>query len=294
MKKIIIILMTLLLCSCSNSLKWENVQDKYMEMEETVENIAEKADEFTRKDYESLLNEIEEDVDVLQAGVAKDDTETVDRLYETAVKLEKIAGLFSTDGSAQLELLAESVKELVVLAYNKTDGFEDLRNGVKEKLNGIRSWSDDMWAPIEKRMLVKWEDVMESYDEFAKDVIKNMTKKKEVTEDQLVAMKNYIVDHYDEIRYGITEDKQEVAQELYAAALQLQEYTNKMKGDAGPKVNAFATHAIEYIQNAFGVPIEDETYDFLNEAESARKWTLSLWNEVVARLQREDLYDHTR
>ncbi|MBR4462059.1 MAG: hypothetical protein IKS51_05735 [Erysipelotrichaceae bacterium] len=294
MKKIMAILLAILLCACSNSLKWEDVQEKYAEMEATAENLVEQAEEFTRKDYQSLLDEIEEGVDALQAGIAKDDTATADALYETAVKLEKISTLFSNDSSSQLELLAESVKELVVLAYNKTDGFEDLRNGIKEKLNAIGNWSDDMWASVEKRKLIRWEDVMESYDEFAKEVVANMTKKKEVTEEQLVTLKNYIVDHYEELRYGVTEDKQEAAQELYSAALQLQEYTNKMKGDAGPKVNAFATHAIEYIMNAYGVPIEDETYDFLNEAESARKWTLSLWNEVVARLQREDLYDHSR
>jgi hypothetical protein len=293
MKKIILILLTILLCSCSGSLKWEDVQDKYTEMETTVENIAETAEEFTKADYQNLLKDIELGVDALQTGIAKDDTATADALYETAIKLEKISALFSSDSSAQLELLAESVKELVVLAYNKTDGFEDLRNGIKEKLSDIGNWSDDMWTSVEKHKLIKWEDVAEDYEAFAKDVIANMTKKKEVTEDQLVTWKNYIVDHYEEISYGVTEDKQKVAQELYSAALLLQEYTNKMKGDAGPKVNAFATHAIEYIMNAYGQPIEDETYDFLNEVQSARKWTLSLWNEVVARLQREDLYDHS-
>ena len=293
MKKIISIMLMILLCACSSSLKWEDVQDKYTEMEATVENVAEKAEEFTRKDYEGLLADIEEGVDALQTGIAKDDTATADALYETAVKLEKVSALFSSDSSAQLELLAESVKELVVLAYNKTDGFEDLRNGIKEKLSDIRGWSDDMWASVEKRKLIKWEDVMDSYEELAKDVIANMTKKKEVTEAQFADWKNFIVDNYEQIENGVTEDKQEIAQELYSAALLLQEYTNKMKGDAGPKVNAFATHAIEYVMNAYGQPIEDETYDFLNEVESARKWTLSLWNEVVARLQQDDLYDHS-
>ncbi len=294
MKKIMIILLTILLCACSNSLKWEDVQDKYTEMENSVVNLAEQSEEFLKKDYEVLLKDIDQNLEELQSGVSKDDTAAADALYETAIKLDKIASLFSNDSSAQLTLLAQGIKDLVVLAYEKTDGFSEMRNGIKEKVNEILNWSDEMWAPVEKRALLKWEDVAETYDEFAKEVIANMTKKKEVTEDQLVTWKNYIVDHYEEIGYGVTEDKQEVARELYSAALLLQEYTNKMKGDAGPKVNAFATHAIEYIMNAYGVPIEDETYDFLNEVESARKWTLSLWNEVVARLQREDLYDHSR
>ena len=294
MKKIMIILLTILLCACSNSLKWEDVQDKYTEMENSVVNLAEQSEEFLKKDYEVLLKDIDQNLEELQSGVSKDDTAAADTLYETAIKLDKIASLFSNDSSAQLTLLAQGIKDLVILAYGKTDGFIEMRNGIKEKVNEILNWSDEMWAPVEKRALLKWEDVAESYDEFAKEIIANMTKKKEVTEDQLVMLKNDITDNYVKIKDGVTKENEEYAKILYKAGLLLQEYTDKMKGDAAAKVNALATHTIEFVMNGYGVPIEDETYDFFNEAESARKWTLSLWNEVVARLAREDLYDHTR
>ena len=151
-----------------------------------------------------------------------------------------------------------------------------------------------MWRPIEIRPLIKWEEVKDAYDALSEEVLNNLTKKKEVTEEQLVTLKNYITDNYAKIKDGVTQENEEYAKGLYSAALQLQEYTNKMKGDAAAKVNQFATHALEFIMNAYGEPIEDETYDFLNEVDSATKWTLSLWNEIVARLQKENLYDHTR
>ena len=292
MKKIITIILMILLCACSGTLKWDNVQEKYAELSDSVENIAANAEEFTRSDYSKLLNELSDGVEALQSGISKDDTETVDSLYETAVKLEKVAALFSNDSSAQLTLLAGAVKDLVVAAYNKTDGFEDLRNGVTEQIDTIKVWGDDMWSSVEILPLISWEDVKESYEELAKEVISGMPKKKEITEEQLATLKNFIVENYNQISKGVTEEKQGIAKELYSAAVQLQELTNKMKGDAAAKVNQFATHALEYIMNAYGVPIEDETYDFLNEVDSAAKWTLSLWNEIVARLQRDDLYDH--
>ena len=294
MKKIMIIILTIVLCACSSALKWDDVQDRYAQLSESVENIAQDATEFTKKDYEGLLDELSEDVQAIQTGISKDDTAAADALYETAVKLEKIAALFSNDSSAQLTLLSQAVKDLVVAAYNKSDGFEDLRNDVTDKIAAIRSWGDDMWRPIEIRPLIKWEEVKDAYDALSEEVLNNLTKKKEVTEEQLVTLKNYITDNYAKIKDGVTQENEEYAKGLYSAALQLQEYTNKMKGDAAAKVNQFATHALEFIMNAYGEPIEDETYDFLNEVDSATKWTLSLWNEIVARLQKENLYDHTR
>ncbi|MBR4420915.1 MAG: hypothetical protein IKS69_00095 [Erysipelotrichaceae bacterium] len=294
MKKIMIIILTIVLCACSSALKWDDVQDRYAQLSESVENIAQDAKEFTKKDYEGLLDELSEDVQAIQTGISKDDTAAADALYETAVKLEKIAALFSNDSSAQLTLLSQAVKDLVVAAYNKSDGFEDLRNDVTDKIAAIRSWGDDMWRPIEIRPLIKWEEVKDAYDALSEEVLNNLTKKKEVTEEQLVTLKNYITDNYAKIKDGVTQENEEYAKGLYSAALQLQEYTNKMKGDAAAKVNQFATHALEFIMNAYGEPIEDETYDFLNEVDSATKWTLSLWNEIVARLQKENLYDHTR
>ena len=294
MKKIMIIILTIVLCACSSALKWDDVQDRYAQLSESVENIAQDATEFTKKDYEGLLDELSEDVQAIQTGISKDDTAAADALYETAVKLEKVAALFSNDSSAQLTLLSQAVKDLVVAAYNKSDGFEDLRNDVTDKITTIRSWGDDMWRPIEIRPLIKWEEVKDAYDALSEEVLNNLTKKKEVTEEQLVTLKNYITDNYAKIKDGVTQENEEYAKGLYSAALQLQEYTNKMKGDAAAKVNQFATHALEFIMNAYGEPIEDETYDFLNEVDSATKWTLSLWNEIVARLQKENLYDHTR
>lgn len=291
MKKIIVIMMALMLCACSSGLKWDDVQDKYAAMAESVENIAESAKEFTKKDYTALLEEISSGIEAIQPGVGKNDTAAVDALYESALKLEKIVSAFSNDSSSQLSGLVQTVKDLVTAAYNKSEGFEDMRTDAKGRLETIMNWTDEMWLPVEKHATIAWDDVKESYEAFAKEVIANMTRNRDVTEQQLVELKDFITENYEGIMYGVTEKNEDLAKELYSAALQLQEYTKDMNGEAAEKVNEFATHAIQYIMNAYGVKIEDETYDFLNEAENAKKWTLSLWNEIVARLAQDNLYE---
>ena len=77
-----------MLCACSaGKLKWSDVEEKYLELQNSAANIAENASSFLSSDYKSLLDKFEENINNLQSGIGKDDTAAADTIFPSANKL---------------------------------------------------------------------------------------------------------------------------------------------------------------------------------------------------------------
>lgn len=287
MKKILILLCVIMLCACSSKgLSWDDVKNRYEQLSETVENAADLSDSFLQDDYKKILNSALNSVDELKSGVSKDDEQTAEDLFTIAEGLEKITGLFSSDSSRQLALIAGEIKELVMAAYNKSPEFEQLKEKIRNDISAVLNWTKKQWLSVEKRQTLKWDDVAGDYDTLYENTVSDLKRFRDVTEEDLIELKDIILNNYELIAYGVDADNKDTADEIYAAAVSLKEYTEGLKGNAAEKVNRFACQAIEYVEVSYGKPVEDPDYDFLKEVESTNKWTLSMFNEITTQMKR--------
>ena len=287
MKKILILLCVIMLGACSaKGLSWADVKARYDELSETVGNAADQSDVFLKDDYEKILNNALESIEELNSGVDKDGEQTAEDLFRIAEGLEKITSLFSSDSSVQLALVAGEIKELVKAAYDKSPDFEQLKEKIRNDVVEILGWSKAQWLSVEKRQTLKWEDVADDYDSLYQETIKGLKRFRDVTETDLIGLKDTILNGYELIAYGIDESNRETADEVYAAAVSLKEYTQDLKGNAAEKVNRFATQTMEFVEAAYGKTVEDPDYDFLKEVENTGKWTLSMFNEITTQMKR--------
>ncbi len=287
MKKILILLCVFMLGACSaKGLSWDDVKARYDELSETVGNAADQSDVFLKDDYEKILNNALESIEELNSGVDKDGEQTAEDLFRIAEGLEKITSLFSSDSSVQLALVAGEIKELVKAAYDKSPDFEQLKEKIRNDVVEILGWSKAQWLSVEKRQTLKWEDVADDYDSLYQETIKGLKRFRDVTETDLIGLKDTILNGYELIAYGIDESNRETADEVYAAAVSLKEYTQDLKGNAAEKVNRFATQTMEFVEAAYGKTVEDPDYDFLKEVENTGKWTLSMFNEITTQMKR--------
>ena len=287
MKKILILFCVIMLGACSSKgLSWDDVKARYDELSDTVENIADKSDTFLQDDYKKILNSALESVEDLRSGIEKGNEQKAEDLFKIAEGLEKITDLFSSDSSRQLAFVAGEIKELIAAAYDKSPEFEQLKEKIRNDIAAILEWSSVQWLSVEKRQTLKWEDVADDYDALYKETIKGLKKFRTVTEEDLIELKDVILDNYELIAYGIDDDNRETADEIYAAAVSLKEYTEDLKGNAAEKVNRFAAQAVDYVEAAYGKTVDDPDYDFLKEVENTGKWTLSMFNEITTQMKR--------
>ncbi|MBQ6478804.1 MAG: hypothetical protein IJI44_05475 [Erysipelotrichaceae bacterium] len=287
MKKILILLCVTVLCACSaKTLSWDDVKKHYDELGETIENAAEQSKTFLQDDYKKILNNALKQIDDLKSGIGKEEEQTAEDLYKIAEGLEKITSLFSTDSSLQLSALAGEIKELVIAAYNRSPEFEELKEKIRNDIASVLNWTKQQWTSVEKRQTLKWEEVADDYTVLYEDTVREMKRARDVTEEDLIALKDIILDNYELIAYGVDDETKEAADQIYAAAVSLKEYTEDLGGNGAQRVNRFATQAIEYVEVSYGKTIEDPDYDFLKEVENSGKWTLSLFNEITTQMKR--------
>ena len=282
MKKLLLIILCITLCACSKAPTWEDVSEKFSQVQEAAANPAENSEVFLADDYKKIINSLKADIDSLE----KADEEMLLKIYENAAVLEKLASSYSNDQSAQIKDLADKIKELVRSYYEKGADQSAIKEELDQMFETVLNWSQDEWTSIEKRKLLKWADVESEYEALKEEAIDNMTRRKEVTENELEELNSIIVDNYLLIKDGITDANRDKADEMYKAAVVLKEYTENLKTDNCKKVAAFADDAITYIINLYGGEITDEDYDFLNRVSTAAKWSLNLWNEVTTQLKR--------
>lgn len=282
MKKILILILVLLLSGCgSKNIKWEDVSSVYDELNTTAAQKVSSYEAYGEDVYKALLNEIKGNLENLSSGIKADGEEAAKTIWLDAEMLKQLAASFNNDASDSLSYLAESLQKLVQGAYGKASDFKDAKQTVSNLLDEALEWGSDMWSLIEKKKTIKWTQVKEGYETLKEETLYNLPRPSEITELELEGYKDTILNNYELIKDGVTEETKINADVIYEAAVSLKEYTEDLSGETAEKVTRFADQAISYVMEAYGEKIEDPDYDFLKIAQDAGKWTLSVWNELV-------------
>lgn len=281
MKKLLLIILCIGLCACSKTISWDDVSEKFEAVKQAAVDPSENSEIFLSNDYKKIITSIRTDIDSLE----KTDEEILLRIYENAAALDKIASKYDNEQSSSLRKLSADVEQLVRSYYDKDRDQTSIREELDQQFDLILSWSDDEWLAIEKRKMITWADVEGDYEALKQEAIDNMTRRKEVGENELEDLNQIIVDNYELISEGINDANRDKADEMYKAAVVLKEYTEGLKNDSCRKVAAYADDAITYIMKLYGVEVSDDDYDFLNRVSSAAKWSLNLWNEITTQLK---------
>ena len=289
MKRLFIVLLLLSLCSCKEKpITWEDVKASYDEIVISNKDYVKGKNTYLKNDYLNLINDIKNNFTSLTNEIDKDNQEIPIKIYTDAIQLESIVNTVSIK-SDELDVIKKFVvdtKNLVKAAYDKTEDFDQLKSNIEKTITQIDSWNQTDWLALEIKEYYKWDDVKEEFETLYQETKDNLKRRRNVTEAELEELKDTIIDSYEKVIYGIDKSNEKVAQDIYAAAVSLKEYTEGLKNKSALKVNKFATQAIEYIEKTLGNEIEDPEYDFLNEVESAKKWTLNLFNEVTTEMKR--------
>ena len=289
MRKILILLVVVLLCSCKEKpISWQDVKEEYETIAVENSNFANDKNTFLKNDYLNIVNNINDYTDELTNNIDKENQELPINLYTEAIKLDSITKLIQNN-TAELSLLkdlAKNAKDLVIYAYDKNEDFNNLKNTIKDLSDQINSIENDKWLALEIKQYLSWDNVEEEFDILINETIDNLTKRRKVTENELEELKNYIYNNYQKVIYGIDDSNLDIAKEIYASALKLERYTDDIEKEAPLKVNKFAIQTMEFIEKTLGKEIDDPEYDFLNEIENTKKWTLSLLNEVTTEMKR--------
>lgn len=290
MKKVIICLLTvLLLCGCSKKIDWDEAKESFSQIDNEINSIVSNIDTIKAADYKSLIDELNGYISDIEFSQKEDNLNLLNKTYKAAKYLEAFASLFDGNCAKQLLALAVDGKELVKSIYdNNEEGFETIKNEIQTKISEISSWADSEWSSVEKEVLISWDDVAEQYDEIEIQAKDEMLKYEDVVETDLEELKHIIIDNYDEIKNGITDETDELARQMYAAAVQLQAYTKYIKGKEVDKVYYFAKDTISFIKQCYGKTLTEEEamkQDYKDDIASARKWTQSTWNEITRELK---------
>lgn len=281
MKRFLVVLCVLILCACSGkAVSWEDVKASYEEIGSTVSDPL-NSETFLKQDYEKILSSLEEGIGSLTFGIRKDEAQTAEDLYRNAVKLEKAASFTDSEYSLKLRDVADKTKKLIAAAFDKTSDYEVLKYELGLDLEEIENWEEENWLQVVKKKRLSWSEVEDDFLTLEEETLDELISPRKVSEADLELYKDTILNHYEEIANGVSEDTLQATKDMYASAVALREYTEDLEGNAGPKVFAFAVQTIEYIQEKMGMKIDDPDYDYPSQIESAKKWTLSTLNELT-------------
>lgn len=290
MKKLIITILSslLLLSGCGEKVTWEEIQNVYKDVENQVKNNI-SIDVVSENDYKELVTKINDYIGQISYSQSDENQDKLTKIYNAAEYLELFASLFDGNAAHTLLSLASNSKGLVKSIYDgNKDEYESLKAKIDEQIIEIENWTKDEWSTVEKKAKLAWKDVesqIESLQEEAKDNLKTFS---EVAETDLEELKHTIIDNYQLIKDGVTEDTDAIAKKMYEAALQLKEYTRYINSDSADEVWQFAKDTIAYVEERYGKILSEEEKPELNyedEANAASKWTQSIWNEITKDLK---------
>lgn len=285
MKKYLVMLILLLLVGCSSQkyMTYDSVKDDFEAVE--VDNPIESSSTFDKNDYLNILDGVKNEIEALTSPIDKDNLENAKTLYTSALLIEKLSNSYSNQASESLKQLSTKIKELVIQSFEEDTDLESSKNELNQVIDAIYNWDDLTWLSIEKRNLIKWDDIKEEYEQLEENAKEDMIPSKKINEAELEELKDIIVNNYELLAYGISDNEKETANKVYAAAIQLKEYTRKLKGNTADKVYNFANQTLNYVIKCYGGEIDETDYDFLDRVTSAKKWSLSTWNEIVTLLR---------
>ena len=150
-------------------------------------------------------------------------------------------------------------------------------------LTGCRNQTTD--SGFKGNVEIAWDDVKDDFDQIDQDV-ENDTSKQDVK-----ALTQTILDGYDKIKEGITQDNQEEAKKVYEAASRLeyiekntdQKLSNEEKEilELGKKTKTLMMY---YYGNGEGV-FQDAVDDVENGIDHVKNFTEEKWNDFKDKLE---------
>ena len=141
-------------------------------------------------------------------------------------------------------------------------------------LTGCRNQTTD--SGFKENVEIAWDDVKDDFDQIDQDV-ENDTSKQDVK-----ALTQTILDGYDKIKEGITQDNQEEAKKIYEAASRL-EYIEK-NTDQKLSNEETKTLMMHYYGNGEGV-FQDAVDDVENGIDRVKNFTEEKWNDFKDKLE---------
>lgn len=292
MKKLLTILLALFtIVGCANKAPtWEKIQGEYEEIKQEVIDITENSETFFKDDYLNAVNELKELISSLEKSTEEFNTVHLQKIYKLTYSIETISSKYPGLAASKINNITRVVDALIESVYDGTDeDFETTKQEALDKLSELDELTNKQWAEIEKKVLLKWDEVAEEYDELAIDARSSMTDPKEVTEAELDDLKNDIIDKYEDIAYGITIFNQDSAKDIYADAVILEAYARKTTSEQGKTVRYFALDTMSYVKQCYGKVLDESEaleQDYPLSIEGAKKWTQSVWNYITTELKK--------
>lgn len=289
MKKVLIILFSLLLftgCAKTKS-SWKDIEEEYNALKSDVEKIVNNSETYLRQDYLNAINELEVLVSGLKKGTTDEHRQTLEKITKLTHQINTVASGFNEDASTYISNLAGKIDNLIKADYEGTDDeFDSVKTDALDIIAELKNLSDEKWSKIEKKLLLNWDEA--DYQQIEADTLNDMTKARDLTESELDDLKNCIIDNYAQIRYGVSDYLDDIAKEIYAAAVKLEAYAEKVSSDEGEMVLNFARHTKAYVKSCYGKALDEtETFEntFDEDIEIAKKWTQSVWNIITTELK---------
>lgn len=281
----------LVLCACGNKAPtWEKVQGEYGSLKQEAIKITENSETFFKEDYLNAITELKELVTNLEQTTEEEEIEPLKKIYKLTYSIETISSKYSGQAATKINNVAKIIDALIEANYDATqEEFDAIKIDALNKLAELDELSNKQWAEIEKKELLKWEDVADTYEEIASQAISEMTDPKEVTEAELDVLKNDIIDKYEDIAYGITIFNEDSAKDIYADAAVLEAYARRTTTEQGKTVRYFALDTMSYVKQCFGKVLDESEaleQDYPLSIEAAKKWTQSVWNYITAELKK--------
>lgn len=291
MKKYILILIaiSIILTGCSKKLTWQDVESSYNDIVNYCLKETSNIEEITKQDYTKLLTQLNEYIDSVKYSQDEENQDLLKKTYETAQYISAFASMFDGNCAQQLISLAGNAKDLVMAEYGgDSDQFAKLKESIKASINEISTWSDEQWAAVEKQAKILWESVAKTFEDIEDKVKDNLTSFSDIAETELEDLKHTIIDNYELVKDGITENNEDIAKGIYSAAVKLEQYTKKISTEKADAVWQFAKDTQSFIKSCYGKVLEESETLKMNydeEIAAAKKWTQSTWNEITRELK---------
>lgn len=291
MKKYILILIaiSIILTGCGKKLTWQDVESSYNDIVNYCLKETSNIEEITKQDYTKLLTQLNEYIDSVKYSQDEENQVLLKKTYETAQYISAFASMFDGNCAQQLISLAGNAKDLVMAEYGgDSDQFAKLKESIKASINEISTWSDEQWAAVEKQAKILWESVAKTFEDIEDKEKDNLTSFSDIAETELEDLKHTIIDNYELIKDGITENNEDIAKGIYSAAVKLEQYTKKISTEKADAVWQFAKDTQSFIKSCYGKVLEESEALKMNydeEIAAAKKWTQSTWNEITRELK---------
>ena len=291
MKKYILILIaiSIILTGCGKKLTWQDVESSYNDIVNYCLKETSNIEEITKQDYTKLLTQLNEYIDSVKYSQDEENQVLLKKTYETAQYISAFASMFDGNCAQQLISLAGNAKDLVMAEYGgDSDQFAKLKESIKASINEISTWSDEQWAAVEKQAKILWESVAKTFEDIEDKEKDNLTSFSDIAETELEDLKHTIIDNYELVKDGITENNEDIAKGIYSAAVKLEQYTKKISTEKADAVWQFAKDTQSFIKSCYGKVLEESEALKMNydeEIAAAKKWTQSTWNEITRELK---------